>query len=206
MASTSFVFQWRATFSSSGSSGLGALISAWMLQHVGRARQGQGGNQAVRGGDGAAAALTARVCGAASAANEALGAAPATLARHPRRPHPRQTPPNSYPHVLSRLLANETKRRPQLPRLRAAPEQHCADLQRGAPLVLQDVQADAAQLVDVGVVDLGEEAHLQAGQRCGSAGPVLRTAAGHMQCKARWGHKTAHHLPLRRRTLGAAMG
>lgn len=40
-------------------------------------------------------------------------------------------------------------------------QQHMADLQRWGPLVLQDVQADAAQLVDVGVVDLGQEAHLR---------------------------------------------
>lgn len=48
---------------------------------------------------------------------------------------------------------------------RAAPQQHGADLQRGAPLVLQDVEADAPQLVDVGVVDLGQETDL--GEACG---------------------------------------
>lgn len=37
-------------------------------------------------------------------------------------------------------------------------EQHRADLQRRAPLVFQDVQADSAQFVDVRVVDLREEA------------------------------------------------
>lgn len=42
-------------------------------------------------------------------------------------------------------------------------QQHGADLQRGAPLVLEDVQADAAQPVDVRVVDLGDEAHLGRG-------------------------------------------
>ena len=39
-------------------------------------------------------------------------------------------------------------------------QQHRPDLQRRAPLVLEDVKADAAQFVNVGVVDLGEEAHL----------------------------------------------
>ena len=39
-------------------------------------------------------------------------------------------------------------------------EKHCADLKGGGPLVLQDVEADAAKLVDVGVVDGGQEAHL----------------------------------------------
>ena len=46
IASTSFVFQWRATFSSSGSSGLGALISAWMLRAgTGREGRGEGGER-----------------------------------------------------------------------------------------------------------------------------------------------------------------
>eukprot|EP01006_Ploeotia_vitrea_P044530 TRINITY_DN66836_c1_g1_i2.p1 TRINITY_DN66836_c1_g1~~TRINITY_DN66836_c1_g1_i2.p1 ORF type:complete len:150 (+),score=17.12 TRINITY_DN66836_c1_g1_i2:40-489(+) len=39
-------------------------------------------------------------------------------------------------------------------------EADLVDLQRRRPLVLEDVQADAAELVDVGVVDLGQEAHL----------------------------------------------
>eukprot|EP00315_Gephyrocapsa_oceanica_P012014 CAMPEP_0185288548 /NCGR_PEP_ID=MMETSP1363-20130426/3459_1 /TAXON_ID=38817 /ORGANISM="Gephyrocapsa oceanica, Strain RCC1303" /LENGTH=111 /DNA_ID=CAMNT_0027884427 /DNA_START=356 /DNA_END=691 /DNA_ORIENTATION=+ len=39
-------------------------------------------------------------------------------------------------------------------------EQHGSDLQRGAPLVFEDVQADAADLVDVGMVHLRQEAHL----------------------------------------------
>ena len=41
-----------------------------------------------------------------------------------------------------------------------SPEQHRADLQRGAPLVLENIEADAAQLVDIRVVDLCEEPHL----------------------------------------------
>lgn len=41
-----------------------------------------------------------------------------------------------------------------------SPQQHRADLQRRRPLVLEDVEADAPELVDVGVVDLGQEAHL----------------------------------------------
>lgn len=41
MASASLVFQCRATASSSGSSGLGALISAWMLRVGGWRRRGQ---------------------------------------------------------------------------------------------------------------------------------------------------------------------
>jgi hypothetical protein len=40
-----------------------------------------------------------------------------------------------------------------------------ADLERGAPLVLQDVQADAAQGVYVRVVDLRQEANLQQSRR-----------------------------------------
>ena len=40
-------------------------------------------------------------------------------------------------------------------------EQDGADLEGGRPLVFQDVQADAAQAVDVGVVDTGEEADLK---------------------------------------------
>eukprot|EP01084_Bolivina_argentea_P143793 252456_1 len=39
-------------------------------------------------------------------------------------------------------------------------EEHLANLERGGPLVLDDIEADAAELVDVGVVDAGEEAHL----------------------------------------------
>lgn len=39
-------------------------------------------------------------------------------------------------------------------------DQHGPDLQGRGPLVLEDVEADAAELVDVGVVDLGEEADL----------------------------------------------
>ena len=42
-------------------------------------------------------------------------------------------------------------------------EEDGADLQRRAPLVLQDVQADAPQPIDVRVIDLGEEAHLRRG-------------------------------------------
>ena len=44
---------------------------------------------------------------------------------------------------------------------RAKPEEDCSDLESGAPLVLEDVKADAAELVDVGVVDLGEESHFR---------------------------------------------
>jgi len=47
-------------------------------------------------------------------------------------------------------------------------EQHGANLQRGRPLVLEDVEADAAQLVDVGVVNARQEAHL--GRRHGVVG------------------------------------
>ena len=32
-------------------------------------------------------------------------------------------------------------------------EQDSSDLQRGTPFVLEDVQADSAQLVDIGMVD-----------------------------------------------------
>jgi hypothetical protein len=39
-------------------------------------------------------------------------------------------------------------------------EQHGSNLQSWRPLVLQDVQADSAELVDVGVVDLRSEEHL----------------------------------------------
>lgn len=42
-----------------------------------------------------------------------------------------------------------------------SPEQYCANLQCGTPLVFQDVQADAAQLVYVRVVDLCQEANLR---------------------------------------------
>ena len=41
-----------------------------------------------------------------------------------------------------------------------APEKDGSNLQRGAPLVLEDIQANAAQLVDIWVVDLCEEADL----------------------------------------------
>lgn len=40
-------------------------------------------------------------------------------------------------------------------------EEDGADLEGRGPLVLEDVEADAAQLVDVGVVDLGQEAHFR---------------------------------------------
>jgi hypothetical protein len=39
-------------------------------------------------------------------------------------------------------------------------EQHLGDRQRGAPLLLEDVQADAAVAVDVGVEHLRLERHL----------------------------------------------
>lgn len=39
-------------------------------------------------------------------------------------------------------------------------EEDGADLEGGGPAVLEDVEADAAELVDVGVVDLGQEADL----------------------------------------------
>ena len=39
-------------------------------------------------------------------------------------------------------------------------DEHCSDLESGAPLVLEDVKADSADLVNVGVVDLGSEEHL----------------------------------------------
>ncbi len=41
------------------------------------------------------------------------------------------------------------------------PQQHCADLKRGAPLVLEDIKANASQLVNVGVVDLCQKPDLQ---------------------------------------------
>jgi len=40
-------------------------------------------------------------------------------------------------------------------------EQNRADLKRGAPLVLQDVEADPAESVDVGMVDPRQESHLR---------------------------------------------
>lgn len=42
-----------------------------------------------------------------------------------------------------------------------APEKNCPDLQRGAPFVFQNVEADASKLVNVGVVDFCKEADLQ---------------------------------------------
>ena len=39
-------------------------------------------------------------------------------------------------------------------------EENCADLKSRAPLVLEDVQADPTQLVNVWVVDPGDEPHL----------------------------------------------
>lgn len=45
---------------------------------------------------------------------------------------------------------------------RADGQQHLADGERGAPLVLQDVQADAAVAVDVAVVDARLERDLRA--------------------------------------------
>ena len=39
-------------------------------------------------------------------------------------------------------------------------EQNRPDLQSGAPLVLEDVETDPAQLVDIGVVDTRDEPHL----------------------------------------------
>lgn len=40
------------------------------------------------------------------------------------------------------------------------PDEHRADLQGWAPFVFENVEADSAQLVHVGMVDLGDEAHL----------------------------------------------
>ena len=39
-------------------------------------------------------------------------------------------------------------------------EQNRPDLKSGAPLVLEDVETDPAQLVDIGVVDTRDEPHL----------------------------------------------
>lgn len=39
-------------------------------------------------------------------------------------------------------------------------EENCADLKSRAPLVLEDVQADATQFVNVRVVNPGDEPHL----------------------------------------------
>jgi len=39
-------------------------------------------------------------------------------------------------------------------------EEDGADLKGGRPLILKDVQADAAELVDVGMIHLGQEADL----------------------------------------------
>lgn len=38
-------------------------------------------------------------------------------------------------------------------------EQNCADLKSGRPVVLENIQADAAESVDVGVIDAGQEAY-----------------------------------------------
>jgi hypothetical protein len=48
------------------------------------------------------------------------------------------------------------------------PEQHRANLQRRAPLVLQDVQADATEFVHVGVVNFSQKTHL--GMEAGNGG------------------------------------
>jgi hypothetical protein len=40
------------------------------------------------------------------------------------------------------------------------PEEYCTDLKGWAPFIFQDVQADSAQLVDIGVVDLRQKANL----------------------------------------------
>ncbi len=45
-------------------------------------------------------------------------------------------------------------------KLKVLPEQHSADLKCWAPLVLEDVKADASKLVNVRVVNLGQKAHL----------------------------------------------
>ena len=39
-------------------------------------------------------------------------------------------------------------------------EEHGSDLQCWRPLVLEDIKADSAELINVGVVDLGSEEHL----------------------------------------------
>ena len=48
--------------------------------------------------------------------------------------------------------------------LGGVPEQDGADLQGGAPLVFEDVKADAAQFVDVWMIDLCKESDLAAGR------------------------------------------
>ena len=50
-------------------------------------------------------------------------------------------------------------------------EQDRADLQRGRPLVLEDVEADAPELVRVGMVELGDEADF--GWRHGVAASLI---------------------------------
>ena len=174
-ASASLSFQWRATFSARGSSGLGALSSAWML----RIQKGT--------------TVSAHCC-RTEATPRPLSVAgipplPYTTAnnlgqkvetererkvqstgvwqeggkkweRRKQLAEPRQDPPatcldSRSKHIHQRLLVGAWRQR------LGAPDQDGADLKGGAPLVLQDVQADAAQLVNVGVVDFGEEADLQ---------------------------------------------
>lgn len=42
-------------------------------------------------------------------------------------------------------------------------QEHGANLQGGTPLVLEDVEADASESIDVGMIDFGDEAHLGRG-------------------------------------------
>lgn len=202
MASASFVFQWRAMFSSSGSSGLGADMSAWMLQ-------GCKGGRAVVGNRSA----TLRCSRQRGACPWPLPAASTstTKQRSLLRSLWDSGPPGAAPGLPARG-AEAAQMSPPPP---APPEQHGADLQRGAPLVLQDIQADAAQLVHVGVVDFGQEAHLggvgvgvggrrawQAGQHKG-AGRGGPSRGGATFCEApcdceslrqrRWRRKKLHH-------------
>lgn len=88
----------------------------------------------------------------------------------------RYLPTSSRPKLAgnhSVAFLTDTKKRPRVLCCRSShsevatiacldAEKHRPDLEGGGPLVLEDVEADTAQLVDVRVVDFCQEANLRA--------------------------------------------
>jgi hypothetical protein len=99
-----------------------------------------------------------------------------SCASHPstRKTAAPAAPPARSTHAPRPL--RRRSRRPGRSTQPRAPQKHGADLQRRAPLVFQDVKADAAEPVHIGVVDLGQETDLSCDKGGGAKRGGLRVA------------------------------
>ena len=74
-------------------------------------------------------------------------------------------------------------------------EEHCADLQGRAPFVFEDIEADATELVDVGVVDLGQETNLGDGGGVRLRGERLTTGLMALPWGGPWDNRLVGRVP-----------